>query len=194
MGSWLYKILRLTVQVGACRIPPDTFPTIVSLMPADIKSLSLACEDIYRGRPNLAPLTRLAKLEDLTLYCSIVKPIPQLPALHRLYVETSDLQLLSPAAAALESLQLRADRIDFGQPYTLVHFTRLTSLYVSAESIDNFKPEVLPSTLRDISLGYEMGVCDEDPRPVFPVGGTMSFVEKRVDNPATIEWRSLVLV
>ncbi len=150
-------------------------------MPADVRvlpfrSASLSHELPCGKCPDLTPLMRLAHLEELQLLSPIYHPIPQLPALRTLWVVTSDLQALSSVIATLESLKLVVPYIDFGLPYTLAHFTRLHTLHVDAQSICNFKPEVLPPTLREIRLGYTEGngtTLNEDLVPIFPVGGTI---------------------
>ena len=87
------------------------------------------------------------------------------------------LQALSSVTATLELLDLVVPYIDFGLPYTLAHCTRLQTLHVDAESIRNFKPEVLPLTLREIRSGFTEGhamtTLDETLVPNFPVGGTV---------------------
>ena len=108
----------------------------------------------------------------------IDQPIPQLPALHSSWVQTADLQVLSSVTATLEYLVLVAPDIDSGQPYTLAHFTCLEKLDVDAQTIRNFKPEVLPPTLCDITLAYtgDHATLDEILAPANPVDGTIDRV------------------
>ena len=153
MCLWLYTLTRLPQQVVACRGSELTFPATVLQMPVDIRIVSFRFTSLSQplpgGKcPDLAPLTRLAQLQELRLYSPIYHPIPELPALRTLRVVTSDLQALSSVAGTLESLNLVVPYIDFGLPYTLAHFTRLNILHVDAQTIRNFKPEELPSTLR----------------------------------------------
>ena len=169
-------------------------------MPADIRVAGFAFEMVLEGGlfthrvseakcPDLSPLSRLAQLEDLYLMSPMVGPIPHLPGLLHVNASTSDLRALSSVTATLESLHLHADSIDFGQAYTLAHFTCLACLEVWAQRIVNFKPEVLPSTLRRMELSYTRGFRDEDPRPIFPVGGRTSIFENpEEDIPGTFVW------
>ena len=182
MCLWLYPLPSIPQQVAACRGSERAFPATVLQMPADIRVASFRfASPSHRKCPDLAPLTRLAHLEELSLYSPIHHPIPQLPALRTLRVVTSDLWALSPVAATLESLDLVAPFISFGQPYTLAHFTRLNTLHVDAHSICNFTPEVLPSTLRNIRLGYaehamhpdDVTWLEEALVPIFPACGTI---------------------
>ena len=113
------------------------------MLPASITSLTLRFEEDEECL-DLTPLIRLVQLVTLHLMSPIGSAIPQLPALSILQVTTADLQALAPVTATLEVLFMDADDIDFGQPYTLVHFTCLTRLDVEAARIRNFKPEVLP--------------------------------------------------
>ena len=148
-------------------------------MPADIKVVGLTFEAPLpqpgRKCPDLASLSRLTQLEALHLASPIDQPIPQLPALCFLWVQTADLQALSYVTATLKRLVLVAPDIDCGQPYNLAHFKRLKTLYVNAQTICNFKPEVLPPTLRAIGLGYneKRSTLDEKLAPAFTVGGTI---------------------
>lgn len=178
MCLWLHTLLRLTQQVVSCRASGRTFPATVLLMPANIKYVAIDFESSASLQqpcgmcPDLAPLTRPAQLEKLYLGSPLDQPIPQLPALQSLRVMTSDLQALSSATATLTCLVLVAPDIDFCQPYTLAHFTCLQTLYVDAQTVRNFKPEVLPPTLHEITTGYpeEHTTLDE---PIFPVGSTI---------------------
>ena len=124
--------MRLTQQNVACRVAWRNFPAAVLLMPADIKVVGLGFEPPPQqpcGQcPDLAPLATLAQLEELSLISPIDQPIPQLPALRFLQLKTSDLQVLSSVTATLEWLVLFAPDINFGQPFTLAHFTRLKRL------------------------------------------------------------------
>ncbi len=190
MCLWLHTLLRLTQQVVSCRASRRTFPATVLLMPANIKYVAIDFESSASLQqpcgmcPDLAPLTRPAQLEKLYLGSPLDQPIPQLPALQSLRVMTSDLQALSSATAALTCLILVAPDIDgvgtSVSPTPLLtsracrpaHFTCLQTPYVDAQTVRNFKPEVLPPTLHEITTGYpeEHTTLDE---PIFPVGSTI---------------------
>ena len=190
MCLWLYTLWRFTQQVAACRVSGHDLPAIVILMPADIKAISLSFVSSLQKPckcPDLAPLTGLAQLKDLRLAAPLDQPMPQLPALQSKWVVASDLQALSSVTVTLERLILVAPHIDFGQPYNLAHFTRLKTLSVDAQTIRNFKPEVLPPTLHSIVLGYNerQNTLDKSLALVLPVGGTMhrEVAEEHLQHP-----------
>ena len=159
-------------------------PAVVLLIPADIRTLGFTSKVVHQDNepveeyPDLAQLTSLTRLERLWLMSPVALPLPQLPALTELVVYTSDLQALSSVTGTLQHLDLVTADINFDQAYTLAHFTCLCSLIVDARIISNIKPEVLPPTLREITLSYIPHATLEDTcTPVFPDGGAI------LDNP-----------
>ena len=188
MCLWLYTLVRVTQYVVACRVSCLDFPATVLLMPADIRCVDLQFDAPMpqpgRQCPDLAPLSRLTQLEELHLATQLEElylafptdqPLPQLPALHILRVQTADPQALFSVTATLEWLMLVAPDIDFEQPYTLAYFACFKGLDVDAQTIRNLKPEVLPPSLHDITLAYTEwhAMPDENLAPVFPVVGTV---------------------
>lgn len=166
----------------ACRPSRDHFDFAAGLVPVNLRIL--ACG--IRGR-DLAPLSRLTQLEELTCgppYDQLTQPLPQLPALRRFCGNTADLQLLSSVSAGLEKLELVGfgENFDFRQPTTLSHFTRLHTLCAQFAVIRNFHPDMSPSTLRSINFVLdppEQPQDDEDPPGpdqslVLPAGGQVA--------------------
>ena len=95
----------------ACRPSRDHFDFAAGLVPVNLRIL--ACG--IRGR-DLAPLSRLTQLEELTCgppYDQLTQPLPQLPALRKFHSNISDLQLLSSVMATLKELTLEGDSCDF---------------------------------------------------------------------------------
>ena len=142
---------------------------------------------------DLAPLSRLTRLEVLRLpwEISLPEPLPQLPALTTFRGNTSNLQLLSPVVATLENLELSGNRLDFKQPTRLADFTRLRKLHCCFESytfLDPDEPRMLPPTLLSISMAW----TDDDYLDLdqvdcfFQVGGQM--VIDQTDKLRCITW------
>ena len=163
----------------ACRRNKDVFDLVAGLVPVNLRILA----GDTTGR-DLAPLSRLTQLEEFICGSQrdpLTQPLPQLPALRRLCGYIADLQPLSSVSATLETLELMGlgRDFDFRQPTTLAHFTRLRTLYAQFAVMRNFKPDVLPSTLRSITLVLdhpEPLQGDDDPPGldqslVLPAGG-----------------------
>ena len=143
---------------------------MLALVPASITKLLLRGYELFEK--DLAPLARLTQLKVLGTDSCLTSPLPQLPALTKFVGRfISDFQALSGVSATLEHLTvLSADDLDFKQPVSLTHFTRLHTLVLSADSIRNFCPEVLPPNLRCMKLQVEL---IHDAGLAFPVGTTV---------------------
>ena len=134
----------------ACRRDEVHFDLVAGLVPLNLRSLTCSTE----GR-DLAPLSRLTQLEEFSCgapFEPLTQPLPQLPALRKFCGNTADLQLLSSVSATLQELELVETDCDFRQPTTLAHFTRLHTLSIVHGVVRNFHPDMLPSTLRSITL------------------------------------------
>ena len=138
-------------------------------------------------RPDLAPLSRLTRL-DVLKFGDMTNRIPRLalrapsrtvaagrtPALKTFVGITSDLQILSSVTATLETLQLWAEKFDFRQPTTLSCFTRLRSLQYGFKGVRNLHPDVFSPTLRHVAMTAYDGPL------IFPAGGQLCFCEDKI--------------
>ena len=178
--SLILRLHALFSVYACCRASHNSMPLLCRddmrfaiMLPVNLKYLDLSCDTTERACPDLAPLTRLTQLAALNLsnFQQLTQPLPQLPSLSSLLVKTDYLPDVSSVAMTLQELGLYAPRIDFSPPNTLAHFTRLDALSVTAFTIHNFNPGVLPP-----SLGYINLACDAQSRInadqlTFPAGG-----------------------
>ena len=142
------------------------------MLPVNVKYLGY--DKPWGPCPDLAQLTRLTQLKALHLqnWNPLTQPLPHLPSLLSLQGRTEDLQPLSPVALTLQELRVEAPHFDFRPPNTLAHFTRLHTLSVTADTIRNFNPKVLPLSVGSITVTCCVpGHSDDADQLAFPAGG-----------------------
>ena len=159
--------------IDACR-DLDFFCRVATprLLTGNITCLTVCSEPQGLQYPDLAPLSRLTRLEQFSIFdVELNQPLPHLPALKSLWAFTSDLQLLTSVTATLENLDLYGETYDFRQRTTLSHFTRLCSFtYDFVKGVENLHPDVFPPTLRKITAALH------DSQPLaFPAGGQLRY-------------------